>query len=310
MSEDSAGTQATRSLSELRGRPRWWHYEDEKKRDAVRCLLCHHNCLIAEGGNGVCCTRTFSHTEGFISPYLGRFAAVAVDPIEKKPLRRWRPGTKIYSLGGAFCNAFCPFCQNHELAHPAEPRGSATSLSMKDIPIKDLLERIQRASLSSVAYTYNEPTLQAEYIFAAAPLLKEHGIASVMVTNGLFGEEPREEIARFVDALNIDVKTFDAAVYRRLGGNLDAVKSNVEYLVRRGVHVEITALIVPGVSDSRDGFAAMIDWLSGLSGDIPLHISRYFPAYRYTAPPTHVPLIEKFAEYARSRLKYVYPGNV
>lgn len=292
---------------DARAEPRWWRYEDDEKRSAVRCHLCHHNCLIPKGGSGVCCARTLSHTGDFISPHLGRFAAVAIDPIEKKPLRRWRPGTRIYSLGSIGCNAFCPFCQNHALA---QPDGAMKTFSLEDIPASDLLERVRKAGLSSVAYTYNEPTLQAEYIFAAAPLLREHGIASVMVTNGLFGERPRGEIVRLVDALNIDVKTFDGATYRRLGGNLDVVRANVEYLVRHEVHVEITSLVVPGVSDSRKDFAAMVDWLAGLSSEIPLHISRYFPAYKYTAPPTHIPLMEKFAEYARSRLKYVYMGNV
>ena len=295
-----------RSLSDLRGHPRWWRYENDE-RSVARCALCHHRCQISEGHSGICCTRSFSQTEGFVSPYLGRFVAVAIDPIEKKPLYRWRPGTSIYSLGSVGCNAFCPFCQNHTLAHPSEP---VSSLPMKDIPPLELLERVKKAGLSSVAYTYNEPTLQAEYIFAAAPLLKEHGIASVMVSNGLFAEEPRDEVVRFVDALNIDVKTFDPEAYRRLGGNLEVVKENVEHLVRHEVHVEITTLVVPGVSDSRDRFADMVDWLSALTPEIPLHISRYFPAYKFTAPPTHVPLLEKLAEYAKSRLKYVYLGNV
>lgn len=293
-----------KDLRELRGHPRWWRYEDEEKKNAVRCFLCHHNCLISRGGSGVCCTRTFSESEGFVSPFLGRFIAASVDPVEKKPLYRWRPGTKIYSIGSRGCNALCPFCQNHTIAHPED------DLALKEITPHDLLDRVAKAGLSSVAYTYNEPTLQAEYIFAASPLLKEHGIASVMVTNGLFGPGPRDEIVRFVDALNIDVKTFDPAIYRRLGGNLDAVKSNVEHLVRSGVHVEITNLVVPGVSDSSDDFAGMVDWLAGISQEIPLHISRYFPAYKYTAPPTHISLLEKFGEYAKSRLKYVFLGNV
>ena len=286
-------------------RPRWWHAEtrDDGRTVAV-CGLCRHRCTIKPGGTGLCSTRGFTPDGAFVSPYLGKFSSVAIDPIEKKPLRRWRPGTAIYSLGSVGCNATCPFCQNHAIAHPDG------NVPLKSIPPEDLLTRVRSAGVEAVAYTYNEPTLQAEYILAAAPLLRESGIATVMVTNGLFGEEPREALGTWVDAMNVDVKTFDENAYRRLGGDLAVVRSNVETLVSRGVHVEITNLIVPGVSDKRDDFAALVDWLAGLSREIPLHISRYFPAYKYSAPPTSTTLLRDFERYARDRLDYVYLGNV
>jgi pyruvate formate lyase activating enzyme len=240
----------------------------------------------------------------FSSPHLGRFVSVAVDPIEKKPLRRWRPGTKILSLGGLHCNMRCPFCQNHVIAHPDGP------VREREITPRGLAEAAKSSSLRSVAYTYNEPSLQAEYIFAASPILRAEGIATVMVTNGMFGEEVCGEAVGAVDAMNVDVKAFDADSYRRLGGSLDAVKRNVRRLVNGGVHIELTNLVVPGISDSPDGFADMIDWIAKVSPDIPLHISRYFPAYRYDKPPTDISSIEKFLDIARGRLKYVYAGNI
>ncbi|MDR2175020.1 MAG: radical SAM protein [Synergistaceae bacterium] len=302
--------------------PRWWRPEDVKEEDGKAhekngknfsvCGLCFRGCRIADGGAGACGARAYSKGR-FSSPHLGRFVSVAVDPIEKKPLRRWRPGTEILSLGGLRCNMRCPFCQNHAIAHPGPlpgPLSSGRGLE-RGITFEELTALAKRASLRSVAYTYNEPTLQAEYIFAASPLLREEGIATVMVTNGMFSEEVCEEAVRFVDAMNIDVKTFDGGTYERLGGSLGTVKRNVERLVRGGVHVELTHLVVPGVSDSPGDFALLLDWAAKeVSADIPLHISRYFPAFKYDAPPTDAALIEKFYRMAKGKLKHVYTGNL
>jgi pyruvate formate lyase activating enzyme len=161
-----------------------------------------------------------------------------------------------------------------------------------------------------VAFTYNEPTLQAEYILEAAPLLKNEGIAIVLVTNGMFSAEALNDLAPWIDAANVDVKTFDSAAYATLGGSLDAVKTNVARLTREGVHVELTNLVVPHISDSQQDFARMVDWIAGLSAELPLHISRYFPAHKYTAPPTDVSLMKTFESIARSKLKHVHLGNV
>jgi pyruvate formate lyase activating enzyme len=305
--------------------PRWWRLENESEngpgdglkgvKSAAVCGLCFRRCRIPDGGVGVCGARAyFARSAGrFSSPHLGRFVSVAVDPIEKKPLRRWRPGTRILSLGGLHCNMRCPFCQNHAIAHPSFSSilpGSPPPGLEREITFGELAAAAKRASLRSVAYTYNEPTLQAEYIFAASPVLRSEGIATVMVTNGMFSEEVCEEAVRFVDAMNIDVKTFDAGMYKRLGGSLDAVTRNVERLARSGMHIEITHLVVPGVSDSPGDFARLIAWLAQASADIPLHISRYFPAFEYDAPPTDIPLIEEFFRMAEGKLKYVYAGNL
>jgi pyruvate formate lyase activating enzyme len=198
----------------------------------------------------------------------------------------------------------CPFCQNHSIAHPDGP------IREYEISPRELAETAKGSSLRSVAYTYNEPTLQAEYIFAASPILRDEGIATVMVTNGMFTEEVCREAVGAVDAMNVDVKVFDEDSYRHLGGSLDVVKRNVSILAGGGVHVELTNLIVPGLSDSPDGFAEMVAWIAKISLDIPLHISRYFPAYKYRRPPTDTSLIEKFLDIAKGRLKYVYAGNM
>ncbi|GHV50100.1 hypothetical protein FACS1894216_01690 [Synergistales bacterium] len=245
-----------------------------------------------------------------MSPYLGRFASIAVDPIEKKPLYHWRPGSRILSLGGVRCNFSCRFCQNHSLSDPGM---KLVASGLREVPKEELAAAARRLGVPSVAYTYNEPTLQAEYIADAARALKGEGIASVMVTNGSFSREVCEELITVIDAMNIDIKTFGEKNYDGLSGGrgtLRAVTDNVERIAGGGVHVELTNLVVPGVSDDEADFEAMIDWIAGVSVSMPLHISRYFPAYKYDAPPTDVGLMKKFKRIAEGKLKYAHLGNV
>jgi pyruvate formate lyase activating enzyme len=281
--------------------PAWWIPADGGT--SAVCSLCFRGCKIKKGGAGFCKARRYTD-KGFKSPHLGKFVSIAVDPIEKKPLRRWRPGTQILSLGGIRCDMTCPFCQNHAIAHPLG------NLREREIEPWQLAEMAKRCSLKAVAYTYNEPTLQAEYIIEASAVLKKEGIATVMVTNGMFGAAFCEEAARRVDAMNIDIKTFDDATYARMGGSLETVKRNVKRLVDAGMHIELTNLIVPGISDSEGDFVRMISWIASVSHCVPLHISRYFPAYQYREEPTDPALVLRFRDIAGARLKYVYTGNL
>ncbi|MDR1874078.1 MAG: radical SAM protein [Synergistaceae bacterium] len=289
---------------DLKIEARWWAKEEK----GARCGLCFHRCLVPAGAHGLCGVREYDGKgKNLSSPYLGRFSSCAVDPIEKKPLYHWRPGSKIFSLGSVGCNMRCPFCQNHAISHPAGGTGSVRLLTLEP---EELVARVRDMGLSAVAWTYNEPTLQAEYILRAAPLLKKARIAVALVTNGMWGPEFAGELAPLLDAANVDVKTFDAAQYSAMGGSLDVVRENVENLVRAGVHVELTNLVVPGISDSRIGFRTMVDWIAGIGPEIPLHISRYFPAYNHSAPPTDVALMRDFAALAGQKLTHVHLGNV
>ena len=284
--------------------PRFWRLEaKDEGREVFRCELCFHGCRIPAGTMGYCGARGADET-GFISPYLGRFTSGAVDPIEKKPLYHWRPGSLILSLGSLGCTMRCPFCQNHSIA---QPRGR---VPLTGLPARDLLARALDLKLSAVAYTYNEPTLQAEYILGAAPLLKEAGVATVLVTNGLFSAPLLEELIPWLEAANVDLKTFNPDIYADMGGSLEVVKNNVARLVQAGVHIELTTLAVPGLSDDQDEFAALVDWIAGLSPQIPFHISRYFPAHKYAAPPTDLNLLRRFQQVAEERLDHVHLGNV
>jgi pyruvate formate lyase activating enzyme len=238
-----------------------------------------------------------------VSPYLGLFSSRAVDPVEKKPLRHWRPGSRIFSLGGLGCTMGCPFCQNHALARP---RGRPPLLAVSP---EELRDQVRELRLNSVAYTYNEPTVMAEYILAAAPVLKEAGIATVLVSNGQFSAELLNELLPWTAAANIDLKTFDPANYAALGGSLETARANIQKMLAAGIHLELTTLVVPGLSDDPDQFAALVDWVAAQSPDLPLHISRYFPAFRYQAPPTDLELLRRFGRLARTRLRQVHLGN-
>jgi pyruvate formate lyase activating enzyme len=288
-------------------KPRFWEAPDGSSR-VVKCGLCFRECLIKPGNSGFCGVR-FNDSGVLDSPFLGKFASTAIDPIEKKPLRHWRPGTEIVSLGGIGCNFACPFCQNHSISQRERPG------SLEDIPPLKLVGRTMNLGLKAVAFTYNEPSMQAEYILEASPLLLENGIASVLVTNGAFSSDLCMEFADCVEAMNIDLKTYNDANYSLIAGTngispLETVKSNVVRLLGRGVHVELTTLVVPGVSDDEGEFRDEVAWIASLSSDIPLHISRYFPAYRFTAPPTNRLTLETFERVAREKLKFVYLGNV
>ena len=285
---------------------RWWRREDGETNGAVSCGLCFRGCRLAEGAAGACGVR-FNRGGVLVSPWLGRFPARAVDPIEKKPLAHWRPGSRIYSLGGVGCTMDCPFCQNHHIARPGVCRAPEAVPALSP---EDLVREVRALGLEAVALTYNEPTLQAEYVLAAAPLLREAGVATVLVTNGAMSREVAVELAPWVDAANVDLKAFTPEAYRRLGGDLETVKDNIAAWVRGGPHVELTCLVVPGISDDAGAFAAMVEWIAALSPGIPLHITRYFPARHYDAPPTDRRLLEALAAAARERLTRVHLGNV
>lgn len=268
-----------------------------------RCELCFRRCRLQEGERGFCGVRGVESGR-FVSPILGRFCSLAVDPIEKKPLYHWRPGSNILSLGSLGCTMKCPFCQNYSIAHPEG------QVPLTEIPPRLLAGKAKEMGQTAVAYTYNEPTLQAEYIIQAAPFLEEAGVSTVLVTNAVMSPQAADGLARVAAAANVDLKTFNPARYAEMGGSLEAVKNNVCLMLSRGVHVELTTLVVPGISDNPDEFAALAGWAASISPDIPLHISRYFPAWKYSAPMTDPGLMKDLKAIAETRLRHVHLGNM
>lgn len=275
-------------------------WEKIEKND-VRCTLCPHFCNISPGQSGVCGTRQNSDGKLFSLNY-GKICA-AIDPVEKKPLFHWRPGSMIFSIGTFGCNLFCPFCQNAHLSRSRN--GSGLKCAGPD----DVLGMVIDEGLNSAAYTYNEPSVWFEFVLDTSRLLRSKGIASVLVTNGYICPEPLEILLQTTDAINVDIKGFSEETYSRLGGSLEPVLKTISYSWSKGIHVEVTHLVVPGINDSLEEFISMTEWLKDISPAIPLHISRYFPAYEWNMPPTTVQDIQLRMDLASRHLDFVYSGN-
>ena len=288
----------------------------------ARCGVCFRHCEIKEGGTGFCGARTCR--EGVITASnYGCITSIALDPIEKKPLARFFPGSMIVSVGSYGCNLRCPFCQNHDISW-------SESAMAYGGPDRDELEMItpeqlcriakehERYGNIGVAFTYNEPLIGYEFVRDTARLVSEAGMKNVLVSNGTATTEVLEEILPFIDAMNIDIKGFTDEYYRDvLGGNREMV---MDFITRAvwDCHVELTMLVVPGENDGEDEMRRLTEWIAALKDregntvgrDIPLHVSRFFPRFKMTdREATNVRSVYRLAEVARERLNYVYTGN-
>jgi pyruvate formate lyase activating enzyme len=247
-------------------------------------------------------------------PYYGLITALAEDPIEKKPLYHFRPGSSILSLGFALCNLRCPFCQNWPISQPGNgiPRpGDAAELSGRRLSPAQAAALVRERGFSQIAYTYSEPLIHIEWLLECMALCRKEGIANVLVTNGCVNPEPAAEILALTDAANVDLKCFSEETYEKvLGGNLGAVLGFIEAAHRAGTHLELTTLVVPGLNDGEEETRRCAEFIAGLSPDIPWHISAYHPDYRYGAPPTTPAALASIARMGRERLRYVYTGNI
>lgn len=268
----------------------------------AHCKLCPHGCVIRDGKTGLCNVRR--NIGGVLySESYGQISSLALDPIEKKPLRHFHPGRHILSIGSYGCSMSCPYCQNSSI--------SQSIPQTQFIPPEELVELAKACPGNlGIAFTYNEPFVSMEYLLDTAPLIKEAGLNVVLVTSGMANEDPLEALLPYVDAMNIDVKGFRQSYYRKLGGDLKTVKRTVKKCAG-DCHVEATTLIVPGENDSEEEMHDLSCWLLSISPDIPLHVTRFFPCYKMTdRPPTPIPTLYKLAETAKRQLKHVYIGNV
>ena len=295
------------------------------------CGVCFRHCEIAEGGLGFCGARTAADGTVTAANY-GRVTSLALDPIEKKPLARFRPGSMILSAGSYGCNLRCPFCQNYSISWSEEAKGLAeaalgesagSSPESRTVVVTPgelavaAYETRGRGNIG-VAFTYNEPLVGYEFVRDTARIVHEMGMVNVLVTNGTADLSVLEEIAPFIDAMNIDLKGFTEEYYRDvLGGDLGMVKAFIEEAVKV-CHVELTTLIVPGCNDTEEEMREISEWIAGLTdgegsavgSDVPLHISRFFPRFHMTDhDATDVGLVYRLADVARERLEYVYTGN-
>ena len=282
------------------------------------CGVCFHHCRLEEGQTGFCGARVCRGKEVKAANY-GRVTSLALDPIEKKPLARFRPGSRILSVGSYGCNLRCPFCQNHEISWSAEAfalSDRAEYISPEEIAAT--AEYYRNRGNIGAAFTYNEPLVGYEFVRDTARLVRERGMVNVLVTNGTAELSVLEETAPYIDAMNIDLKGFREEFYTDvLGGSRSMVLEFIKEAVKR-CHVELTTLIIPGGNDSLREMEEISSWIAGLrdvygTGDgrnIPLHISRFFPRFHMSdRDPTDVALIYRLAEKAREKLRFVYTGN-
>lgn len=271
----------------------------EKQGELVICRLCHHQCKLRDGGWGVCRTRQARDGKLHI-PYAGRITALAMDPIEKKPFYHYMPGSRSFSVGYMGCNLHCPFCQNWHISMNMEAESSFLSPG-------ELLARAGASGAESISHTYSEPLIHAEYVRECLEIGRRMGLPGLVVSNGMIQGEAALDILEYCDAANIDIKTFDADRYKKmLGGDLETVKTFVRLAHSSGVHLELTTLLVPGLSDDEWQMEAIAEFIAGISEDIPWHLSYYRPMYKYNEPALSPARIRKLYNAARVKLKHVY----
>ena len=270
------------------------------------CNYCHHHCLLQEGKTGFCRVRTLQEGKNFCGNY-GFITSLALDPIEKKPLNRFYPGTWILSMGSYGCNLRCPFCQNFSISQNGRDAFPPVIATPEQLAAK--AAELKSRNNIGIAFTYNEPLLSWEFIRDTGRLVHENGQKNVVVTNGNFSVEIAENLAGIVDAYNIDLKGFTPEWYRKLGGDLETVKAFITEAVKNA-HVELTALIVPGENDTPEEMEAIARWIASLSPDIHLHVSKFFPRWNMVdRNETPVGRVYRLAEVAKNYLQFVYTGN-
>ena len=270
----------------------------------VECMLCPHGCRIGENKTGVCGVRKNIGGALYAEGY-GQITAVADDPVTKKPLNFFHPDKRVLSFGSYGCNFKCAFCQNHHIS-----MGRPRAEYFPPEKIADLAEAHVPTGNIGAAFTYNEPLINFEYVLDCARLIRRRGMMNVLVTNGFINKEPLDALLPFIDAMNIDLKSFNPEFYKKIGGELEPVKQTI--IKSASVcHVEVTTLIIPGENDGADEMGALAGWLAGIDENIPLHVSRFFPRHKMADKnPTPRETLDTLAGVAGKYLKFVVKGNV
>ncbi|MFH2035893.1 MAG: AmmeMemoRadiSam system radical SAM enzyme [Candidatus Zixiibacteriota bacterium] len=277
-------------------------YEKQLTEDKVQCLLCPANCILTIDKRGICGSR-FNQEGQLVTDNFGEMVSACYDPIEKKPLYHFFPGSSIFSTGPNGCNFGCVFCQNWEI--------SQTEVNTRFASPDDLLELAGANNSIGIAYTYSEPLIWFEYILTAGKLVKELGLMNVLVSNGYINELPLKDIIPIIDAVNIDLKSMRPGFYKKLcKSKLDPVLKNIKTLFKEGVHLEITNLVITDENDTSDDFEQITDFIAELSPTIPIHFSAYHPSYKMNNRATSPATLLKAYEIASKKLDFVYLGNI
>jgi pyruvate formate lyase activating enzyme len=278
-------------------------YYEKKEDGLVRCVLCPHFCKLKEGKTGIC--RGRKNIGGrLIAINYARPCTIAVDPIEKKPMYHFHPGSAILSTGPNGCNLRCKFCQNWEI--------SQEDVSTQVVPPENMVQEAVQKNLIGISYTYTEPLIWFEYVLDCSLLAHEKGLANVLVSNGTINPEPFRELVPLIDGMNIDLKSMNPDFYKKIcGGYLETVLEIIKIASGTGTMIlEVTNLLITGENDSDEDIEKIVDFIAGVNDEIPLHFSRYSPRYKMDNPPTSAERLFKAREIGSKKLKYVYLGNI
>jgi pyruvate formate lyase activating enzyme len=275
-----------------------------KVNDDVQCLLCPNLCILKDAKFGICKTRK-RENDKIVNHYSGIISSSGLDPIEKKPLYHFMPATQIFSVGFYGCTLNCQFCQNYSISQ-YHPENTPDRLSPED-----MVYILKEKNLKSIAFTYSEPTLYFEWVRETAILCRDSNIKTVLVTNGYLNEKPAEELLKYIDAANIDLKSFRENFYKKVcHGKLEPVKDFIRLAYDMKVHIELTTLVVTDTNDTIEEMGEIVDFIKNISKDIPFHISRYHPSYKFDKPATSIEKLEKLIALAKNNLNFVYGGNI
>lgn len=279
----------------------YWQKKDDK---TVQCLLCPNLCVLKNNEYGSCKVRV--NRNGTLEiPFYGAVSSLAVDPVEKKPLYHFHPGENILSLGTVGCSFHCIFCQNYSISQ-------YTDIHTEYLSKEEVYNILKSKNLKLLAFTYSEPLVWYEYILDVSKYIKkkDSSIKIVLVTNGYINLKPLGELIEFIDAANVDLKSYYNKFYTELcEGKVDPVKNFIKYVYNK-IHLEVTTLVIPGYNDTEKEIEEISVFLSSLNENIPYHISKYFPAYKMSVPPTEDSKVKKLVKIAKKHLKYVYSGNI
>ena len=281
----------------------------EEKEKKVKCTLCNHFCIISENKFGVCGVRKNIGGELFSLVY-GKLIALHIDPIEKKPLFHFLPSSKSLSIATVGCNFRCDFCQNYEISQYPH---LFKKIDGEEVSPEEVVSLAISRGCKSISYTYTEPTIFFDFAYDTAKLAKEQGLFNVFVSNGYMSDLAIDKMVGVIDGVNVDLKSFREDFYRKYcKASLEPVKENIRKLFERGIWVEVTTLLIPGLNDIREEVEEIANFISKISKDIPWHISAFHPAYKMLdIPPTGVDVLDMAYEIGREKgLRYVYCGNV
>jgi len=270
--------------------------------DKLQCAICPHYCVLSEGELGVCGGRKVIE-DHLIAVNYGQICSLNLDPIEKKPLYHFYPGSEILSVGPNGCNLSCEWCASFRTTQKLAPTRVVSPEALADM--------VEAVDGIGAAYTYAEPLIWFEYVLDAGRILHEHSLVNIFISNGYINAEPLKKLLPIADAFNIDLKVNDDQCYKQFcGGCLEDVQRTIHIVYDAGKHLEITHLLVPGVSADLKKLEHLINWIAAIDTNIPLHLTRYFPANRYNEPPTDLKIMKEAYNMARSKLDWVYLGNV